>query len=223
MKKFLFIWILSIWVSTSLLAQVSVGVKVGGALSNHAREWLGMGSSEFIKPTFLGGLFVSVPLTDKLSLQPEVLYSRKGNQISSSNSRFIRRFNAHYINVPIMLQYQVLNRLTVELGPEISYLLSTGISYGLFTEFVSLSDNPSFHELQLASYRDLDVALNLGLGYQLWNRWSVNLRYNLGVLDISDDFTIPVVRQPGGEPEPMVFSFPWYNRSLQLSVGFRIF
>ena len=223
MKKLTFILLFSFWVSASLLAQVSVGVKAGAALSGHASEGIGMGRSEFIKPTFLGGLYVSVPLSDKLSLQPEVLYSRKGNQSSSSNSSFLQRFNIHYINVPIMLQYQVLNRLTVELGPEFSYLLSTGISHGLFTEFVSLSDNPSPQELLLASYRDLDVALNLGLGYQIWNRWSVNLRYNLGVLDISDDFTIPVVRQPGGEPEPMVLSFPWYNRSLQLSVGFRVF
>lgn len=220
MKKFTFILLFIFWVSTSLLAQVSVGVKAGGALSGHATEGLGVGSSEFIKPTYLGGLFVSVPLTEKLSLRPEVLYSRKGNQ---DNRNFIQRFNLHYINVPVMLEYQVLNKLSVELGPEVSYLMSTSISYGLSTEFISLSDNPTFEELLLASYRDLDVALNLGVGYQLWNRWSVNLRYNIGVLDISDDFTIPVVREPGGEPEPLVLSLPRYNRSLQLSVGFRIY
>ena len=211
MKKLTFILLFSLLVSSSLFAQVSVGIKAGGALSGHAIEGDSQGEGDF-KPTYLGGVFVSVPLTDNFSLQPEVLYINKGNQ--GGIPGFTQRYNLHYINLPIMLQYHVLDRLTVELGPELGYLLSTGDNSG----FV-ISNTPSFDDRLLASYQDLDVALNVGVGYMLSDRWSVNVRYNLGIRDISDDFTFDF----GFQDEPVLYSNTTYNRSVQLSVGFRLF
>ena len=125
MKKLTFTLLLTLLVSASLFAQVSVGVKAGGAFSSHTSEGIGLGEGEFMKPTYLGGLFVSVPLTDKFSLQPEVLYTNKGDQSSSGDLRY----NLHYINLPIMLRYHVLDKLTIELGPEFGYLLSAGTNF----------------------------------------------------------------------------------------------
>ena len=184
MKKLVFIFLLNLLIGSTLFAQVSVGIKAGGALSGHTFDGIGLGEGEFIKPTYLGGLFVSVPLTDKFNLQPEVLYTNKGDQSSSGDLRY----NLHYINLPIMLQYHVLDRLTVELGPEFGYLLSAGTNFNS-GGFSSFSNTPSFDDQLLASYRDLDIALNLGVDYALSDRWSVNVRYNLGIRDISDDFT----------------------------------
>ena len=77
----------------------------------------------------------------------------------------------------------------------------------------------SLDDQLLASYRDLDIALNIGFGYTFLDRWSVNLRYNLGIRDISDDFTYEFFAQD----EPILFSGSTYNRSVQLSVGYQIF
>jgi|GEM_PF-503974 len=211
MKNLTFIFLLNLLVSSSLFAQVSIGIKAGGALSGHTIEGVTQGEGEY-KPTYLGAIFVSVPLSDKFSLQPEVLYINKG--IQSGIPGFIQRNNLHYVNIPIMLQYYVLDKLVVELGPEFGYLLSAGDNSG----FV-ITNTPSFDDQLLASYRDLDIALNLGVGYALSDRWSVNVRYNFGLYDISDDFTFSF----GGQDEPVLYSNSTYNRSVQLSVSCRIF
>lgn len=223
MKKLTFIFLLSLLVSSSLLAQVSIGLKAGGALSGHTFEGIGMGEGEFVKPTYLGGLFVAFPLSDNFSVQPEVLYANKGSQSSSG----FTRYNLHYINIPIMLQYQVLEKLTIEVGPEFGYLLSAGTNNESESFFLgpTFPDFPSFNDQLLVSYRDLDMALNLGVGYALSDRWSVNLRYNLGLRDITDEFEVLFrpANEPGGEPETILYSGPSYNRSLQLSVGYQLF
>lgn len=229
MKNVILIFLLNLLVSTSLFAQTFVGLKAGGALSGNTSGGIGLGGSAFAKPTYLGGFFISVPLTDNLRVQPEVLYVNKGNQSRIVPRRsFTPRYNLHYINLPIILQYHVLNRLMVELGPEFGYLLSAGTNLNASGSIVSFSpppEFPSFHEQLLSSFRDFDIAINLGMGYVLSDRWSLNLRYNLGLYDISDDFEVSFrkIGDPNGEVESILFSGTRYNRSAQISVGYRIF
>lgn len=216
MKKLLLLLLLNVVICSGLLAQVSVGVKAGGALVNNTYEGIGLFNegSNSIKPSYLAGLFASMPLSEDFGFQLEVLYSNKGFRVDEI--QFARHHNLHYLNVPIMLQYRVLDKLTVELGPEIGYLMdaTTNRSYT-----ISLSGSPSYEEQLLSSYKDLDVALNIGVGYSFSDRWLINLRYNLGLYDISEDFTVSVFSQE----EPVLISGSTYNRSLQLSVGYRIF
>ncbi|MEQ9443746.1 MAG: porin family protein [Cyclobacteriaceae bacterium] len=215
MKKFTFILLLNLGICSCLMAQVSVGLKAGGALANHVYKGIGLtsgGNGDNLKLTYLGGLFVSVPISEKFIIQPEILYSDKGYRAGwtslSGASTTYNRHNFHYISVPIMLQYRLLDKLTVELGPEIGYLLSA--SQNIEHMGSSPSDFP---------YKDLDIALNIGVGYSLSDRWNLNLRYNMGISDVSEDFTISVI----GRDEPVLISNSTYNCSLQFSVGFRLF
>ncbi len=136
MKKIILISLLTIG-SLPLLAQTSVGLKVGGALSGQAFEGVGLSTGNDVKPTYLGGVFVTVPLTKTFSLQPEVLYINKGLQFVGNSSN-PTRYNLHYLSVPIMLRYHILNRLTVELGPEVSYLLDATTNLNFNNAFSSL-------------------------------------------------------------------------------------
>ena len=217
MKKAILISLLAVC-SSPLLAQVSVGLKVGGALSNQANEGVLLPFDRFLKPTYLGGLFVTVPLSENFSLQPEVLYVNKGFQTTSTGPT-TPRYNLHYLSVPIMLRHHVVDRLTVELGPEISYLMDATTNPNFSNFGNSFSGSPPFTELLLTSYKNLDLALNVGVGYQLLDKWTLNLRYNMGLYDISNDFLLTVFNQE----EPVLISGPVYNRSLQLSVGRRLF
>ena len=215
MKKLILLFLFNLMAYTGLLAQVSGGLKVGGALSNQANEGVLLPFDRFLKPTYLGGLFVTVPLFDNFSLQPEVLYVNKGFQ-SISTGPTTPHYNLHYLSVPIMLRYHVVDRLTVELGPEISYLMDATTNRNFINSFSGL---PSIAERLLSSYKDLDLALNVGVGYLLSDKWALNLRYNMGLYDISNDFLLTVFNQE----EPVLISGPTYNRSMQLSVGRRIF
>nr|WKN38957.1 porin family protein [Tunicatimonas sp. TK19036] len=215
MKKFTFIFLLNLIVSSALLAQVSVGIKAGGALANQVYKGIGLtsnGNSDNLKDAHLGGLFVSAPLSERFTLQPEVLYSNKGFQAG----RYVpTRFHLHYVSLSVMLQAQLLDKLTVELGPEVGYLIDANAS----NLPISVSGSPSTYDQMLYSYKDLDLALNIGVGYSLFDRWNLNLRYNMGIADVLEDFTISVA----GQDEPVLISGSTYNRSLQLSVGLRLF
>ena len=201
--------------SFPLLAQVSLGLKVGGAFSGQANEGVLLSNGNDPKLTYLGGLFVTVSLPENFSLQPEVLYVNKGFQITSSGST-TPRYNLHYLSVPIMLRYHVLNKLTIELGPELSYLIDATTDINSIGSF---SGSSSFDEQLLSSYKNLDWALNIGVGYSLSDKLSVALRYNMGLYDTSKDFTTLIF----GQEEPVLISSLTYNRSLQLSVGYRLF
>ena len=100
-----------------------------------------------------------------------------------------------------MLRYHVVDRLTVELGPEISYLMDATTNRNFGNSF---SGSPPFTELLLSSYKNLDLALNVGVGYQLSDKWNLNLRYNMGLYDISNDFLLTVFNQE----EPVLISGP---------------
>ena len=214
MKKFILISLLAAC-SFPLLAQVSVGLKIGGALSNQADGGVLLPTDNGLKPTYLGGVFATAPLSESFSLQPEVLYVNKGFQTISSGPT-TPRYNLHYLSIPIMLRYHILDKLTVELGPEISYLMDATTNRNFTGSF---SGSPSFNQQLLASYKDLDLALNIGVGYLLSDRFSVGLRYNMGLYDVSKDFTVSLI----GQEELVLISGTTYNRSLQLSVGYRLF
>ena len=215
MKKLTLFILLSLIVCTGLLAQISAGLKVGGALSNQTDGGVLLPTDEGLKPTYLGGFFVTVPLSENFSLQPELLYVNKGFQTTSTGPT-TPRYNLHYLSVPIMLRYHVLDKLTVELGPEVSYLLDATTNRNFNNSF---SNTPSTIDRLLSSYKDLDLALNVGVGYLLSDKWALNLRYNMGLYDVSEDFLISIRDQE----ESVLISGPTYNRSLQFSVGRRLF
>ena len=68
---------------------------------------------------FHGGVLVNFKLTDRVSLQPEVLYSQKGTKEDNSSTRI----NTNYVDVPVLLRVAPgLGGLFVEAGPQVGYL-----------------------------------------------------------------------------------------------------
>jgi hypothetical protein len=114
------------------------------------------------------------------------------------------REDLHYLNLPVMLQYKLKERLTLELGPEIGYL----IGQKQVVSNISTQRPSPFT-------KDFDMAINLGVGYEPVNRVLLNLRYNFGIFDIDKPFHEVV---PGATPEEDSHRA---NRTLQLTVGYR--
>ena len=202
MKKFTFIFLLNLLVSSALLAQVSVGVKAGGALANIAESGVGWGTDNGSKTknTYLLGAYLNLPLAAGLELQPEILYVNIGFE----DSMFGEQNYYHYISLPLMLQYKLTDKLRVEAGPELSYLIDVGTNRSTIS--------------YRSYFKDLDMAVNVGLSYSPIEKLFIGLRYNLGVYDVSKDYTVTI-----GNNETITQSNSLYNRSLQLSVGFRLF
>src|SRR5438270_9874297 len=79
-----------------------------------------------------GGLFATVDLNKKWSLQPEVLYTLKNLEkaddfmtyyVNSGNSFANTDISLHYISIPVLLNYHISKLITVNAGPEYSFLI----------------------------------------------------------------------------------------------------
>ena len=205
MKRFFLITFICTLLSASAFAQASFGLKAGGMLSTRVTNSLDH-NLEIAKLSYVAGAFYSFPIYEQFGLQVELLYANKAIEIERRRAIAIQllREDLHYINLPVMLQYKLKERLTLELGPEIGYLIS---QKRVISNVSTQRPSPFI--------KDFDLAVNLGMGYEPINRVLLNLRYNFGIYDIDRPFHEVV---PSATPEEDRHRA---NRTLQLTVGYR--
>ncbi|WP_029033703.1 porin family protein [Salinimicrobium terrae] len=137
------------------------------------------------------GLLAEFPLTDKFSVQPEVLYSGLGASASEGDATL----KLDYISVPVMLKYYVMNGLFLEAGPQIS-----------FNVVAEAEEDGETGEVE--NIKSTDFGAGVGVGYELPMGLLFDARYVLGFSNIWD-----------GELDGSDFSQK--NNVIQLSVGFK--
>lgn len=189
--------------SAAAFAQASFGIKAGGMMATKVTNSLDH-NLEIAKLSFVGSAFYSFPISEQFGLQLELLYANKGLEAEARRAIQLIREDLHYLNLPVMLQYKLKERLILELGPEVGYLIGQKQIATIGTQ------RPS------PFTKDLDMAINLGIGYEPINRVLMNLRYNFGIFDITRPFHEVV---PGATPEEDRHTA---NRTLQLTVGYRL-
>jgi hypothetical protein len=203
MKKTLLFCICCCLFCSAAFAQASFGLKAGGMLSTRVTNTLDH-NLDIAKLSYVGGVFYSFPIHEQFGLQVELLYANKAIELERRRWVQLIREDLHYLNLPVMLQYKLKERLTLELGPEIGYL----IGQKQVVSNISTQRPSPFT-------KDFDMAINLGIGYEPVNRVLLNLRYNFGIFDIDKPFHEVV---PGATPEEDRHRA---NRTLQLTVGYR--
>ena len=129
MKKKILAMIAIILMANTLTAQSSssqihIGVKAGLNYSN-IYDSQGEKYTADGKIGFAAGGFVSIPLSGLLGIQPEILFSQKGFQATSSilGSNVSLTRTTNYIDVPIFLSIKPSEMLTILVGPQYSYLI----------------------------------------------------------------------------------------------------
>jgi len=75
--------------------------------------------------TFHAGAYVQFSITDNFSLQPEILFSRKGFEafnsgVAGGNTKFV----FDYFDVPLLLSFRVFNNISLQLGPQASVMMT---------------------------------------------------------------------------------------------------
>ena len=189
--------------SAIAFAQTSFGLKAGGMLSTRVTNSLDH-NLDIAKLSYVGGAFYSLLIHEQFGLQIELLYANKAIEAEARRAFQLIREDLHYINLPVMLQYKPKERFTLELGPELGYLIGQ-------KQVATVGTQPPS-----PFTKDFDMAINLGVGYEPVNRVLLNLRYNFGIFDIDRPFHEVV---PGATPEEDRHRA---NRTLQLTVGYRI-
>lgn len=111
------------------------------------------------------GVVSEIPISDKFSFQPEIMYSRQG--YSFNNDVVAMK----YLNIPLMGKYYIAKGLSLEAGPQIGFLLSAK------NEGVKVTN----------SFTTFDFGANFGVGYKLENGLNFGARYNLGITKVDTD------------------------------------
>lgn len=149
--------------------KVTFGAKAGVNFATVGGDETGGTSS---RTAFHVGGVAEIAISEKFSVQPELLYSAQGA---------VRDFEGvdvdvklDYLNIPIMAKYYVADGFSVEAGPQIGLLLSAEADGGGETE--DLKDSIS----------GIDFGLGIGAGYKMESGLNFSARYNLGISNIND-------------------------------------
>ena len=143
---------------------VDFGLKGGLNVSSLGGNNSQIGSA---KVGFHAGAYLITFLSERVSLQPELVYSQQGFQLTG---QYATRFEHNYLNLPIIFKIDVGPGTTVQLGPQVGY-------------FLNRNDNGN----NFGGYKKIDFGLALGVGYALESGLNLTARYNLGFANVTEN------------------------------------
>jgi Outer membrane protein beta-barrel domain len=128
------------------------------------------------KETFHAGIVIKdIKLTDKIGLQPELLYSMQGFKVAG-----VGNVGIHYLSVPLLVTFPVTNGLELQVGPQVSYMINSRV--GVVSDLFSITYNGLFHKI--------DAGAVAGMEYKVSENVSIGGRYYLGMTDVNKDFSL---------------------------------
>lgn len=146
--KFIVTCITILFFTFSSISQNSpkVGLKGGLNLTFFTYNQEQFGISQDIVAGYYGGVFMDFNIDEKFNVQPELLYIGLGD------------FN--FLNVPLYLKYDIINKLHIMVGPSMNY----------FFDFFS---------------NKFKVRADLGLAYDILPKIDIHIKYTLGFEQIT--------------------------------------
>ena len=146
---------------------IVLGIKGGLNMSN----FMGDVEDQSMRTSVHFGFLAEIIVSDKFSVQPELLYSGQGYSGGQTSGGFSRS-KYDYINLPVLAKIYVAKKISVEAGPQIGFLISA--------KQTTENDNVS-----IPDQKKVDLGLNFGLAYDLKNRMFFQTRYNLGLSNVN--------------------------------------
>ncbi|PJJ48804.1 porin family protein [Hymenobacter chitinivorans] len=162
--------LLAAGLTTTTQAQVRVGIKGGVSFSNFTNQSVidngGLDDQYLVNAN--GGVMLNAPLSSDgfFSVQPELLYSGKGNKLENNPVNFNLRL--HYLDLPILAKINA-NGLILEAGPQASYLAAVRDERN--------TGNLTTVSTSLDGYNRLTLGYVVGVGYELESGLGIGLRY----------------------------------------------
>lgn len=119
------------------------------------------------------GIYGESFVSENFSIQPELLFSQQGYEITNSSGRFIQKLN--YINLPVMFKAYPVDNFFLEVGPQIGFAITHKEIYDGFFSSTEEFDPDSF-----------DWGMNFGAGFKTNSGINFGVRYHLGLGDLYD-------------------------------------
>jgi hypothetical protein len=164
------------------------------------------------------GVYAKIKIL-KFAIQPEVIFSRQGQNFYFPNSTQKLSSSFDYINIPVILKLYVASGLNLQVGPQFGFLSS---AKGDLVNIVngSIPPNPTITTASdlSAFVNSSDISLVLGAGWDLPIGLNFSARYNLGLSDINEKSgTIATDRISS------LGTTTAKNQVIQISIGYRLF
>ena len=161
------------------------------------------------RTSFQFGAIAEFPLSEKFSLQPELLYSGQGG--ISEQSVFVEGVNVNtettlkldYLSLPVFAKYYIVDNLSFEAGPQVAFLLDAEADLEASDGNNNVSDSVDLSD----EVKGIDFGINFGFGYKLDNGLNFSARYYQGISNFNDT---------DGDVD-------LFNEVIQLSVGYYFF
>ncbi|MCD0466269.1 porin family protein [Flavobacterium sp. ENC] len=132
---------------------------------------------------FNAGVYATLPISDYIAIQPELLFTTKGAKLEYNNAfaEGDAKFKLNYIELPLLVRVNVTKNFNIQAGGYASYLVSskvTGSGDFDFNEDVDTDDLNKF-----------DAGLSAGLGVD-FSPVSIGVRYNYGLTTVGKERTV---------------------------------
>ncbi|MBD3748014.1 MAG: PorT family protein [Sphingobacteriales bacterium] len=126
---------------------------------------------------FNAGVFLNLPVVDRLSFQPELMFSQKGyksNRTGILGDGTLTQ-TTNWIEIPILADIEAAKGFNIYLGPQVSFLTKTVNKYdGTFS-----SSQQTTYEDDANKFKKSILGGILGIGVDLNSKLSLNGRYAL--------------------------------------------
>lgn len=182
MKKIAFLIIIAVCGFSQVRAQ-NFGVKAGYNYSTLSGETSSISTIEGLSGFYIGGL-VELPISNMLSIQPELIFSRQGVDLRQGLKNLSIRIDTSeirldYLNIPVMAK--------VNLGP---IFLEGGVQFGFLVNKPKVDSyiaNVYLRNLlDKDSYNSFDFGVGAGLGVKLNQHFFVETRYTYSLTNVFD-------------------------------------
>lgn len=149
---------------------VKFGIKAGINYANQNGTDITINSTNYKTSaitSYHAGLVAEIKLVDSFAIQPELLYSNQGATYKNAIEEFKNELG--YISIPVIAKISLNKIVSLELGPQASFLLSEKNNF-------DTKDANTF-----------DFSINGGLGFKITKSFFLQGRYNLGLTEASKD------------------------------------
>lgn len=184
----------------------SVGIKGGVNFTNLYTEDV---DDNNILTSFNAGLYVNLPVSSGVSIQPELNFSRKGSELVYDNAfaSGTTRLKLNYLEMPVLLKLNVTPNFNIHFGPYAAYLIDGKATNESNDGSFNFEDNISNDDLN-----KWDYGLSGGVGLDFGST-SLGVRYNYGLQNIGKE------RDFGGS----TYTFPdSKNSALSMYLGIKL-
>lgn len=124
------------------------------------------------------GLFVEVPISERFSIQPEVVYSTQGAKWEGATGDV--ELKTQNINVPVLAKIYVADGFNVQVGPQVGF--NTGADWDYDGKLIHLTDKIDDDALSSVNFGAV-----VGAGYKMAEGLTIDARYNFGLTNIFDE------------------------------------